>query len=270
MENVKTASGNQLNNDLIDQVLSATEQPEEQNIHITPPSDTQVDLPAGYITPDGEVARVAEVRELNGRDEEALGKSGGGAKSYSVLLSRAVVSIGGQPVTEQVLDSLILGDRDALMLGIYKATFGHTVELVGICQGCGDFKTVEADLNRDVTTKVLTDPVADRTFVVQGRSKEFLVTLPTGALQKELANAGDKSAGEKNTILLQNTVLEIDGSPVIGKAQVQNLGVMDRNTIAAEIGKRLPGPQFEDITLSCPECEGMVVVPFNLGTLFQL
>lgn len=270
MENVKTAKGADLNNDLINEVLTAAEQPAEKTVTITPPSDTRVDLPAGYITPDGEVLRVAEVRELNGRDEEAIGKSGGGAKAYSVILSRATVSIGGQPATEELLDSLLLGDRDALLLGIYKATFGHEAELPGICDSCEDIKLVQVDLNTSVETKVLVDPIEDRVFKVEGRNHEYTVALPTGVAQKELIALGEKSVGEKNTSLLKNTVLEIDGSPVIGKAQIQDMGIMDRNTIATEIGSRLPGPQFEDITLSCPDCDGEVVVPFNLGALFRL
>lgn len=270
MTNVKTAAGAQLNNDLINEVLTATEQEEVQPVIITPPSDTMVDLPAGYITPDGEVAKVAEVRELNGRDEEALGKSGGGAKAYGVLLKRATVSIGGVPATDEMLDSLLLGDRDALLLGIYKATFGSDAELPGLCGGCGEIKMVSIDLNTNVETKILVDPIEDRVFKVQGRKKEFLVSLPTGAAQKAIQASEDKTMGERNTILLQNTVLEIDGSPVLGKAQIQDLGIMDRNAIAAEISKRLPGPQFEDISLQCTDCEGEVVVPFNLGALFRL
>jgi hypothetical protein len=270
MENVKTASGAQLNNDLIEKVLDAAEQPETSHVVITAPSDTSVVLPAGYITPDGEVVKEAEVRELTGRDEEALGKAGGGAKAFGTILGRATVSIGGEPATEEVLQSLILGDRDALMLGIYKATFGAEVDLPGLCGECGEVKMVQIDLNRDVETKVLVDALEDRRFTVKGRNKEFLVTLPTGAVQKELVAAGDKSAGERNTILLQHTVLEIDGSPVIGKAQVQALGIQDRNLIAEELGKRLPGPQFEDMVLECPDCGGEVVVPFSLGALFRL
>jgi hypothetical protein len=97
-----------------------------------------------------------------------------------------------------------------------------------------------------------------------------LVTLPTGTVQKNLVSISENNPGERNTVLLQNTVLEIDGKPVLGKVQIQNLGVMDRNKIASEIGSRLPGPQFEDITLECPDCQGEVVVPFSLGALFRL
>lgn len=270
MENVKTAAGSQLNNDLINEVLSSSEKQEEQKVVLTTPSDTSVDLPAGYITPEGEVAKVAEVRELNGRDEEALGKSGGGVKAYNTILSRATVSIGGEPATNEMLDSMLLGDRDALLLGIYKATFGSDAELPGYCEKCSDIKMVHVDLNTDVETKVLLNPIEDRVFTVEGKNKTFLVALPTGAAQKELQAAENKSGGEKNSILLKHTVMEIDGSPVISKAQVQDLGIMDRNIIAAEIGKRLPGPQFEDIVLTCTDCDGEVVVPFSLGALFRL
>lgn len=270
MENVKTASGAELNNDLIEKVLTSTEQVDEKPVTIEPPSDTLVDLPAGFINSAGEVVKTAEVRELNGRDEEMIGKAGGGAKAYGTILNRATVSLGGEPVTEKMLNSLLLGDRDALMLGIWKATFGNEAELPGYCASCGEIKFAAVDVTRDVEVKVLLDPIEDRTFKVSGRKKEYLVTLPTGTVQKELVDADEKTAGEKNTILLQNTVLEIDGQPVIGKAQIQELGVADRNIIATEIAKRLPGPQFEDIVLDCPDCEGEVVVPFNLGALFRL
>jgi hypothetical protein len=271
MENVKTAAGANLNNDLIEQVLTATEQVEEKPVILTSPSDNLVDLPAGFINSAGEVAKTAEVRELNGRDEEAIGKAGGGAKAYAAILSRATVSIGGEPANDKMLNSLLLGDRDALMLGIWKATFGNEAELPGFCASCNEVKFVAIDVTRDVDVKILVDPIEDRTFTVKGRKKEFLVTLPTGVIQKDMADAADKTAAERNTILLQNTVLEIDGQPVIGKAQVQELGVADRNVIAAELSKRLPGPQFEDIVIDCTDCEeGKVVVPFNLGALFRL
>jgi len=271
MENVKTASGAQLNNDLIEKVLSETEQPETKEVKLTPPSDTMVDLPAGYITPDGEVLRSAEVRELTGRDEEAIGKAGGGAKAFAVILRNGTVRIGNQAASEEILDSLLMGHRDAIILGIYKATFGSEIELLGLCGSCGEFKTVAVDLNRDVETKVLIDPIEDRVFTVHGRTKEFLVTLPTGRVQKELVAAVEKTSAEKNTILLQNTILEIDGKPILGKQSVQSLGVMDRNIIANELSKRLPGPQFEDILLPCVDCDGgEVVVPFTLGALFRV
>lgn len=265
----KTVKAAQINNDIIDQVLNAPTENEAPPIKITPPSDTLVNLPAGYITASGEVARTAEVRELTGRDEELIGKGGGAIKTYTTILRQATVSIGGAPVTEEMLDSLLTGDRDALMVGIYKATFGNEVELPGYCPTCAEFKAVAFNIDRDVKTKVLVDPIDDRTFTVEGKKSTYLVTLPTGVLQKQLSTIDENNNGEKNTLLLQNTVLEIDGKPVLGKSQIQSMGIVDRNKISIQLNKRIPGPQFEDITLDCDVCGGEVVVPFNLGALFQ-
>ena len=269
MENVQTASGSQLNNDLINKVLSESDNKPSEPISITAPSDTVVRLPAGLLLPSGEVLTTAEVRELNGKDEEYIGKAGNVAKALATVVNRATVSIGDTEVDEKILDNLLSGDRDALLLGIFKATFGATVELPGICNECNQIKLIEVDVDRDVTTKFLVDPIADRTFTVQGKKKEYLVTLPNGNTQKELTNASDKNTAELTTILLSNCVLEIDGTPMLGRAQIQNLGLVDRQKIANEIYSRIPGPQFEDIVLDCDDCEGKVVVPFSVGALFR-
>ena len=72
-----------------------------------------------------------------------------------------------------------------------------------------------------------------------------------------------------NTILLEKTVLKINNSPVYSKIQVQNLPVVDRKKIIEEINRRVPGPQFDDVTMECPDCGSEVTVSINLGTLFQ-
>ena len=269
MENVQTASGSQLNNDLINQVLSASENKPAEPVMITAPSDTTVRLPAGLLLPSGEVLSTAEVRELTGKDEEYIGKAGNVAKALAAVISRGTVKIGDLPADEKMLENLLSGDRDALLLGIFKATFGSEVEIAGICNQCSQIKVVGIDVDRDVKTKFLIDPVNDRTFTVHGKTKEYLVTMPNGAAQKELTNATDKTPAELTTILLGHCVLEIDGAPLLGRAQVQSLGLVDRQKIADEIYSRIPGPQFENLELDCDDCEGKVVVPFTIGALFR-
>jgi len=267
--NTISASTNaQLANSIVEQAMSEPEKTIEP-AKLTAPADNVVTLPGGFIS-DGKVITTAEVRELTGRDEEALGRVTNQGRIFSTILSRAVVSVGDQKATEGLLDGLLAGDRDALLLGIYKATFGPTAEVGTFCQSCKEFKTVEIEVDGDIKSKVLVDPINDRTFVVEGKKGEFLVTLPTGITQRELVAAEDKSAPELTTILLENTVLEINGSPVVSPVQVRNLGVMDRRSIVEAISSRSPGPKFETINVSCPDCEGEVVVPISLGALFRL
>ena len=233
------------------------------------PVDTEVTLPGGFISPTGEVIKVAEVRELNGKDEEVISKATNPGKIFTTILSRGVVKVGKQSVDDVLLDSLFIGDREALLLGIYKATFGLTAEIAAWCDGCRDYKTVGIDIDSDIKVKPVNDIVEDSLFLVKGRTNEFTISLPTGAAQREVIEASDRTTAELNTVLLYNTVRKINGKPVISRKQIEELGIQDRRAILAELSNRSFGPVFENQVVKCPDCESEVVVPINLGTLFR-
>lgn len=236
---------------------------------ITSPSNVIVDLPGGIVIA-GEVIKTAEVRELTGRDEEAMARTNNPGRMFSTMINRATVALGTTAPTEDLLDQLLIGDRDALLLGIYRATFGNTAELQAYCDGCTDWKDVGIDVLTDIKTKVLLDPASDLKFTVKGKSHEYLVTLPNGVTQKKLLLNPDLNVAESMTVLLEQTVLEIDGRPVYSKSQIQNLSLTDRRLIAEQISNRNPGPQFEPVSVTCPDCESEVAVPITLGALFRL
>lgn len=271
MENntINAANNPGLANKLIQDAMVEETVPQEP-AKIKSPSEVVVHLPGGYISPNGEVYRTAEVRELNGRDEEAIVKANTWAKAMLTVLNRATVKVGEVAASEQVLDNILAADRDAIMLGIYRATFGDEIELGAACSGCNDVKTVAVDLTEDVKIKVLVDPLEDRIFKVSGKNTEYTVKLPEGKVQRELAGSSDKTTSEMDTILLEYCVMEINGKPVLGKSQVQLIGLSDRRKILEAILDKNPGPQFDDITTTCPDCGGEVVVPINIGALFRL
>ena len=266
-ENILKAAENASRaNDLLAQATSETSIIEPAKI--TPPSDNLVDLPAGIVL-DGEVIKTAEVRELNGRDEEAILRANGTNRVFSTIINRAVTRIGNQEATEALLDKLLIGDRDALMLGIYRATWGNEAEINSWCEGCQDIKKVAVDVLSDIKSRLLPDPNETK-FTVKGKSNEYYVSLPTGEAQKKLLANPDANLAESLTTLLEECVLQINDKPVFSKMQIQNLGVVDRRTIADAIADRNPGPQFDDLVVKCPDCEGEVQVPISIGTLFQL
>lgn len=264
---IKAATNPGLANDLIKKA-TAEKQQTVQPAEITSPSETLVVLPAGYVTDSGEVLNTAEVRELTGRDEEAIAKNPATGKALATILSRAVVSVGNLKATDDILDHLLAGDRDALLLGIYKATFGSTAKILSYCMGCKDDKTVEVNIDQDITTKALVNPLTDRHFTVSGKH-EYEVSLPDGRVQREITTNTDKTVAELTTLLLERTITAIDGSPVYSKTQVQNIGIMDRRLLGEELANRAVGPQLEDLIVSCPDCDGKVEVPINFGTLFR-
>lgn len=257
-----------LANSLVNQALAEQEVPIAP-ASIIPPFDNSVVLPSGYIGPDGKLHTVAEVRELNGMDEEAMSKVDTLVRLWSVILSRGVVSIGGVPASEEMLDKLLIGDREALVLAVYKATFGLTSNIDSYCTGCKEYKTVALDLNNDIKVKTLVNHATDRTFEVYGKKSKYLVTLPNGLAQKEMGADPNKTDAELKTSLLEHCVLEIDDQPIISKLQIKAIGIADRTTIVDSIAERNPGPQFDDLRIDCPDCGGKVVVPVTLGTIFR-
>lgn len=260
------------NPDLVNSMVQSivTEENTVEQADLIFPSDTEVTLPGGYISPlTGEVTKVAEVKELTGKDEEAIAKAINAGRIFSTILSRGVVKIGNQVADEAMLDTLFIGDREALLLGIFKATFGTSVDVPSYCSGCDDYKTVNINIDADVPVKHIENIDEYRMFLVKGKKDEYVVSLPTGRTQKEVIDAGDKTTAELNSILLYGTVQKINGKPVISKQQIENLGLADRRTLIAEISKRTYGPQFENQVVNCPDCDGEVVVPISLGALFR-
>jgi hypothetical protein len=264
-----TAANPNLLNQLAEQAMAEGKPQEPIFSEITYPSDSMVFLPGGYITATGEVIKTAEVRELTGKDEEYMGKSPTLSKAFNGLLERAVVSIGDMPVTSEMIDQLLVGDRDALLLGIYKVTFGSEAELEGFCNGCSEYKPVQIDIDEDIEVTTLANPIDDRKFTVKGKKHSYLISLPDGTTQKHLVNNSDKTVAELTTLLLEQTVLEIDETPVLSKLQAQSINLADRRKIGEELAKRAPGPKFNNIEVDCPDCEGKVVVPINIGALFR-
>jgi hypothetical protein len=258
-----------LANKLAQEAMASAPQEEAPTLTIRKPFNGLVTLPGGFLTSAGEVVTTVEVRELNGLDEEAVAKQSNIGKSLSTILSRATLRIGEEAATETALDSLLAGDGDAIMLGIYRATFGNTVTLSGMCTSCQQIKSVEVDLTQDIPTKGLLNPIDDRVFTVVGAKGTYTLALPTRKAQKELLSNLDKTMAELNTILLENCVVEINGREVLSKSQVQAIGLADRKLILKELSSRNPGPQFDPIEVACSDCNGKVEVPISLGAIFR-
>ena len=179
MTNTISAAANPaLANQMLNKAL--TETPKERTPEIVSPSDTTVELPGGYVNAAGEVIRTAEVRELTGKDEEIISKTNNLGKAVLTILQLGTVKIGNEIATDKLLDELLIGDRDAILLGILKATFGNTVKIPVFADG--EEKLVEVDINADIKTKILTDPVNDRVFIVKGKNVDYTVKLPNGVV----------------------------------------------------------------------------------------
>lgn len=270
---IKAAENPQLANQLLEDVNKIVNQEVMGSVpEVVIPSlpDTTVTLSAGLIDPfEGTVSTTAEVRELNGADEEAIAKLSDPGKALLAILERATVSVGGQPATKQILGSLLAGDREALLLAIRKATFGSEVEVTTVCDKCPELQTFKIDLEKDVEVKKLDDPLRDRRFTVELKAGLAKVNLPTGDVQTQIINATDKNSAELDTMLLVACVTEIGDQPVLSPNRIRTLGITDRRLLLDEIASRNPGPQLSEIKKACKNCGQEVSLPLTLAELFR-
>src|SRR6266536_3258635 len=107
-----------------------------------------VTLPGGYWR-DGICHREAELRPLTGEDEAFLAD---GAESLlpayrtTALLARCLTRVGPITVTPDVARSLTVGDREALLLHLRRATIGERLQCVVNCAGRGCGKPMDVAL----------------------------------------------------------------------------------------------------------------------------
>jgi hypothetical protein len=239
-------------------------------INTRAPAKNEVNLITGFINKAGETIKIAEVRELNGADEEAIAKAGSSGKALNVILQKGLVSLGDAPATKEDLDSLVAGDRDAILLGIRRVTFGETVKLNVTCGSCADTKDILVHLVDDVPIKEF-DETNGRTWNVELKDgKVAVVTLPTGALQRKIMENLDKTGPELNTIVLAGCLLSIDGRPSAGVSTVLKLGVLDRDTLLTNIMNNLSGPRLGEVKKVCEACGEKMNIPLNLADLFRV
>lgn len=235
---------------------------------IKAPKNPVVELAVGLDVPFEGIISTAEIRELNGADEEAIAKLNDPAKALMLILDRAVVKLGDKPVDKELLDALLAADRELLLLAIRKLTFGDDITFEGnMCDTCVEPQKITVDLEKDIEVKKL--DINDTEFTVACKVGSVRVKLPTGNAQKALVSSANKTAAELDSIVLKNCIVSINDQAVVSHGDILKLSIKDRREILKEISNRNPGPQLSDVKKSCPACGQEVLLPLTLADLFQ-
>lgn len=248
-----------------------------------PPSDF-VQLDGGFLF-DNEPQYTAVVRELTGEHEEALArslKSGNTFHFLQVLLESGTASIGSivDPVqVRKALRSMLIGDRDSLVLAIRIATYGNELEVLQwACPACNAQSDMTFDLSPgglDITSKKL-ENVEDATFEVELRNgARATVRLATGDDQLHVFDKADLTGAERDSRLLSKCVSVVTDSKgrthklVVEPAYVLKLSIPDRHTILQALQERQPGPQYNKISFKHEDCGNEVTISLGLVDLFR-
>jgi hypothetical protein len=259
----------------VNAALSSTDLPEP-----TPPVDNIVTLPGGLKTKDGSINEV-EVRELTGEHEEilaraALAKPNNLAHFVNTMLECGVVRFGfsDPKETKKHLKNTLVGDRDAILIGIRKATYGDIVKLERwICPSCGDPSDLTVPLEDIPVTKLEGDEQFDVPLVKGGHAT---VRLANGGDQIAVYNDNSLTPAERDTILLSRCLLSItdkDGNvhQTVGMAgtYARSLNMADRHEILREINKRQPGPKLGELKITHNTCSNEVELLLSIADLFR-
>ena len=204
----------------------------------------------------------AEIRELNGEDEEYLAafqKKKGllYAEYMNALLSRSITRIGSLEVKgargEALVSKLIMADRDLLYLNIVKATYGNEREVKVVCSECKTLNDVTLELDRDF-------PITYPDFDIK---KGIEVNISTGTLYLRMPNAEDsievnkvaKTDAEVNTAMLSRCVIWPKGqAPDNTLKWARSLGMSDRRKLVNALLSVEIGPKMEEVNTQCASC----------------
>lgn len=241
---------------------------------IEPPPDTVVRLPGGgLMDSDGTLHDEAVVKELTGSDEEALSKAEVTktlGRYIQVLVRRGTESIGAyQHPDDKLLGELLIGDREALILAIRRATYGDELKLTVVCPSCTSAVDVTYDLATEIPITEMEDKYKRDIGVKLRDGRHALFRIPTCADQDALYATQNKTMSEMNSVLMSRCLISIDGQPVQGRNAVLALGIRDRKKIVAALNGAQPGPKYNEIDIECPSCGAESPLQVRLLDLFR-
>jgi hypothetical protein len=239
------------------------------------PEGDIVVLPGGLARKDG-VIKTAQVKELTGEDEEALAKASQSPNPFTFLdrLLRCGVTRIGDSKDEKILGQLLIGDREALILGIRRATYGDEIKISGwICPNCDNIADLTLSVE-DIPSVKLADP-SDAEFQISMRKGGYAkVRLANGNDQLAVFEKPDLTQAQRETIMLSRCVISLTDSNGSEKLMAafpsmsRGMSIPDRHVVLNELGKRQPGPKYNQIKFNCDSCNKEQSVTVTIGHLF--
>lgn len=221
----------------------------------------------GGVTVNGRWVRDFEVRELTGADEEALFSTSNDREFFQKILSLALVSVGGRKADPDTFKYLMAGDLETILLAIRIVSFGSTWNAGEYsCDVHGPF-TVEMDLE-DIPRKECAEE--DQIFTVEGRKGNvYRLQIPSGNTYLKIMEDTSDNPGYANTILLSESLLDIDGQALIMPVdQVRKISWGDRRILLSAIESREIGPDLKGVTVACPVCGAEQVARISIAATF--
>jgi hypothetical protein len=207
----------------------------------------------------------AQVRELNGADEEGIARMLGASASaqfLNAMLAFGVQSIGTYDLEKMgvqermgVIDQLLVGEKELLFLNVLRVTYGDQRTVTVQCQSCQAYNEVFFSLSEDVPLRKLDDPTRLYYDFETRAGSRLEYRLVNGLDAAEAEKRPTASQAEKNTIILSRVIHTADSKPLVDPIKfARELGAADRRDLMRELTSKQPGPYFEEVKLPCATC----------------
>jgi hypothetical protein len=231
-------------------------------------------IPGGWWG-DGACVREVCLRSLTGEDEAFLleaGESLSGPARVTALLARCILRIGSnREITPEMVRSLTVGDREALLLELRRITYGERLPGLLSCPDSACRERLDVELH---ISELLLAPYAtpqewnEISQSVGGKAYRIRLRVPNGADQEALAERSWRNSAEAEKLLLERCVENVATN------ESSFLAMEDWPVeLANEIGRKMSelDPQAEVLlSLQCPACGQAFTGEFDAGAyLYQ-
>ena len=241
-----------------------------QSINLDEDFDTVYEMLAGYKDGDGVTHKEFTLREMTGKDEEAIHKSdvkGNGSKVVSTLLSRCVTRIGtltpksvGRQKWEEIIKSLFVGDQDYMLIQLRKLSIGEEIEVNHVCPNKECKAKLHTTIDVDeleivpfsgerVVPFELPRGYKDKKGVVH---KVGTLRLPTGLDREVLTPLAKTNMAKAETTMLTR-LCKFDDGAYVDDDVMGNLSIRDREYLQKLLREHYFGVKLETEVV-CDSC----------------
>jgi hypothetical protein len=265
---------------------AAVEQPEankESNSAESPqvaapsnaPSDPYgavVELPGG-LWHKGEIHRSAEIVPMTGMTRKAIARKEARAnpsKITDTILRQCVKRIGPfEHINNNILDNLILGDRDFLMLEIRRISMGDTFKANVTCKSCNS--DIEVTFHIDELEVIRTkdsdkeELEGKRVYHIEDEELRIdaVMRYPVGKDQEILTSGMDRNPVDATFKLYAACMVRWNGDEGPFRSSLfEQMPVRVLDAFEDHFSMAQPGPVFEQ-SVNCPVCSAGINFTFE-------
>jgi hypothetical protein len=229
-----------------------------------------VTLPAGLWV-DGVCQREAELRPLIGNDEALLLEKNPTllpAEQTTLQITRCLTRLGSiDQITPNIVRSLTVGDREALLLHLRRLTFGDTMQCTVNCPNLNCGERMDIDLRvSDLLLPPYSEPreLYERTINQNDVACKVRFRLPTGGDQEEVATLAMSDPEAAVDLLIKRCVEKVTTEEDV-TVELESCLIADQlSRLMFELD-----PQAEvKLNLACPYCGQSSSALLDASTFF--